>query len=157
MVHAFKRLVREAGWAPLAVCLLALAVCDPRSGTQYWSIHFLGGAAVAFFFFHAARVAHAAHGEPAPPDWRRFAFFAACASAAAWEIGEFLIDHAMGSWLQKGLQDTAGDLAFAMLGAAMLLMMARPRLSSPVSSSARKEWMNDQPAARHRRTHPYRS
>jgi hypothetical protein len=111
-----KRLAREAAWAPVAV--LALAWCVGRTRFAHdlwWSLHVLGGAALAFFFLRAAGQARLRYAA---------AFALACSGALGWELAEYAIDQTFGTTLQEGLVDTMSDLFFSVCGAAACLAWA---------------------------------
>ena len=114
------RVLREALWAPAAIVVLNVIVAGLPQADGLWSLlHFLGGAAVAFFYYKVARIA-----VPMVAAWRYlFAFALACATALAWEIVEFIVDQFAGTTLQQGNFDTMSDLILGMAGAAVYLVI----------------------------------
>ncbi|OGA30506.1 MAG: hypothetical protein A3I01_19815 [Betaproteobacteria bacterium RIFCSPLOWO2_02_FULL_65_24] len=120
----FGRLLREAAWPPVAVLVLfAILLETPDNLEPFWQLHFLGGAAMAFFFFQAVRIAAAWLGTLRPIGHYLLAFALACVVALIWEIGEFAADQLWGMLLQKNLEETMGDLVFAALGALSALVL----------------------------------
>jgi hypothetical protein len=112
-------LLREAAWAPAGVVLLSvIAIASPYAEDLYWPLHFLGGAALAIFFFEGLRIAGDFVG---PIRWRArhvFAFALACTVAIFWELAEFAVDEIAGTRLQESLLDTMVDLLLDLIGAA---------------------------------------
>jgi hypothetical protein len=118
------RLVREAGWAPgLVLALFAVLIDTPDTLEPFWPLHFLGGAAMAFFFFQASHIAAGWIGTLRPAGHYLLAFASACLVALLWEIGEFAADRLRATLLQKSLEETMGDLIFAALGALSALAL----------------------------------
>jgi|SRR5438477_9802144 len=115
------RVLREALWAPAAIVVLNVIVAGLPQADGLWSLlHFVGGAAVAFFYYKLAGIA-----VPMVTAWRYlFAFALACATALAWELGEFALDQTFGTTLQEGRVDTMSDLMLSVCGAALFLAFA---------------------------------
>jgi uncharacterized membrane protein YjdF len=112
-------LLREAAWAPAGVVLLSvIAIGSPYADALYWPLHFLGGAALAFFFFEALRIARELIGAVQVRARYVFAFALACTVAIFWELAEFAVDEIAGTQLQEDLWDTMVDLLLDLLGAA---------------------------------------
>jgi hypothetical protein len=127
---ALVRLFRDGGWAPLAVIVLnALVVASPWAHSLYWLLHLLGGAALAYFFFHAYRIFEVS-GSARPLVAYALAFSLACTVGVLWEIAEFALDELTGSALQESLGETMHDLLLDVLGAAAALA-ALPRRGRP--------------------------
>jgi len=115
---AAARVLREAGWAPLAVVVLnAIVVPTPYAHDLYWLLHLLGGAALAYFFLKASRVADDLAGSTRPLTGYVLAFSLTCAVAILWEIAEFALDSVNGSGLQENLAETMLDMVFDVAGA----------------------------------------
>ena len=114
-------MLREALWAPAAIVVLNVIVAGLPQADGLWSLlHFVGGAAVAFFYYKLAGIA-----VPMVTAWRYlFAFALACATALAWELGEFALDQTFGTTLQEGRVDTISDLMLSVCGAALFLAFA---------------------------------
>jgi hypothetical protein len=116
------RVLREAAWAPLAVLVsYAVLPATPFQPDLYWPLHFLGGAAMAFFFLQVLQMAGSVPGTLRSVGRYLAAFAAACTVTVFWEIAEFAWDQLTGSRLQRDLQETMGDLIFAVLGTASAL------------------------------------
>jgi hypothetical protein len=60
-------------------------------------------------------------GELRPGGRYLLAFTAACSTALAWEIAEFMSDQLLGTALQEGNLDTMSDLMLGLAGAAAYL------------------------------------
>jgi hypothetical protein len=121
--------LRDAGWAPALV--FALHVVASRGFHVYdrfplfdVPMHFLGGAAMAYFFHTAAlngarlrvlgpyqRLSHLA-----------LVFAWVCTVAVCWEFAEWITDHYFGTHAQMGdLDDTLKDILVGMVGGSVLL------------------------------------
>jgi hypothetical protein len=122
--------LREAAWAPLLVfCLFIAAAGILDAYTRFPSLdiptHFLGGAAVTYFFRCAFANAQSVAGllpnvSPAGP-----AFGCTAGTTILWELFEFLSDRLVGSHLQHGAGDTWSDVIFGLAGGAAYLALRR--------------------------------
>lgn len=130
------QLLRAAAWAPLLVLLAhQISMRTPWRSDLNWVIHFLGGAAAAYFLFHAARTFARELGPLRPLAHHLLAFALTAVVALSWEFAEFVIDHQWRWRLQQSLTDTMGDLFFGMLGAICALsVVAVATAMRPVSS-----------------------
>jgi hypothetical protein len=118
----FERLLREALWAPLLIVLASLALGRVLAAQDlWWLMHVLGGAAVAFCYLRATRIAGALLGDLRIGTRYVLAFTAACSTALAWEMLEFTSDQFFGTDLQEGEMDTMSDLLLSVAGAAAYL------------------------------------
>ncbi len=116
------RLLREALWAPAMIVLGALVLAHlPRAPHWWWLLHIVGGAAVAFCYLRAIRIAAPRLGALQPAGAYLLAFALSCSSALGWEIGEFAVDQIAGTTLQQGNFDTMSDLILGVAGAAVYL------------------------------------
>jgi len=115
------RVLLQALWAPASILMLSVVVARLARADGLWSLlHFLGGAAVAFFYCRLAGIAL-----PMTVAWRYlFAFALACTTALGWELAEFAIDQVAGTSLQEGRVDTMSDLMLSVCGAALFLAFA---------------------------------
>jgi hypothetical protein len=117
-----RRLLREALWAPALIVLVAVALAHlPRAPDWWWLLHIVGGAAVAFCYLRAIRIANPLLGVLRPAGAYLLAFALACTTALGWEIGEFIVDQLAGTTLQQGNYDTMSDLILGIAGAAAYL------------------------------------
>ena len=115
--------VAAGAWAPVVVVLVSLpASSAPFAEGLYPVLHVAGGAALAYFFRRAVRLAYT--GWP-PLLSSLVAFSLACTGALAWEMAEFAIDVVFGTTLQAGLLDTMTDLILACAGAGAWLALRR--------------------------------
>lgn len=119
---AVWRLFRRAGWAPFAV-LVAHRIVLVSDLRQYpvcdWLLHFSGGLAIAYFFFHLVRFLEPLLGGLALPARALLAATGGCTVAAAWELAEFAYSGVRGIILQHSLTETMVDLFNSCLGAAL--------------------------------------
>lgn len=125
-------LLRVAAWAPISVLILhAIVLRTPWRQTLDWLLYFLGGAATAYFLFHAARLLTQVLGQLRMPTHYMLAFGLTCTIAVGWEIIEFLSDQILGTQVQHSLVETMRDLICGVLGAVfslvcvLLLMLVR--------------------------------
>jgi len=121
---AIGRLLRDAAWAPLGVVLLHVVAAHFLGHEPYVDpvMHFLGGAAIAFFLRRAAEIGRPLVGEPSPLGLDLMAFGLAVVAGLVWEFGEFLSDVFLGSHAHTSVGNTLRDLLLDLLGAAGLLL-----------------------------------
>ncbi len=119
MAHVLGRIGREAIWAPLAVLIVHWLAGGWLGHEPFVDpvMHFLGGAAVAFFFWHAAKSARGYLGDLPPVALGLLAFGLATTAAVGWEFAEFLLDRIRGTHIQRGLANTMRDLFLGVSGA----------------------------------------
>ncbi len=138
MLNRFVQLLRAAAWAPILVLLAhQVSMRTPWRSDLNWTIHFLGGAAAAYFLFHAARACARELGTLRPVTHHLLAFALAVVVALGWEFAEFTIDHLWRWRLQQSLTDTMGDLFFGTIGAATALGIVALREAARPASSLR--------------------
>jgi hypothetical protein len=111
MLSSLFRLFLRAAWAPIAVLILHRAIAgtslrDPLDFT----VHFLGGAAIAFFLFHAIECFPTFIGRITAPSHYLFSFTSACTVGLFWEFGELLSDVFLHTHIQHDLHETLSDL-----------------------------------------------
>lgn len=118
-----RRLALRAGWAPAAVILFHAAVARLSADRQAFdpAMHFLGGAAIAYFLWHAADLWKEWLGGPAPAARGLIVFCAATTVAVFWEFAEFSSGALLGAYSQLSLKETMADLFRGCLGAASYL------------------------------------
>jgi len=112
------------GWAPLAVVILHVALAGYGLSDRFdHHLHFLGGAAIAYFF-------HGLFAKFPPPlaihsHWIHYllAFTSACTVALFWEFAEFTSDRIRYTNIQHSLTETMLDLAFGVAGATISLFL----------------------------------
>src|SRR5262245_46413054 len=118
------RILRDAAWAPVAVLLLhALVVQTPYRAHMAFVLHFLGGAAIAYFFFRCLHIGGAVLGSLRQVTQYLLGFALASTVAVLWEIGEFASDQFLGTHVQKSLSETMSDLIAGLVGAACSLVV----------------------------------
>lgn len=135
MANRILRLLRTAAWAPVVVLLLhQLSMRSVWRSELNWVIHYLGGAAAAYFLYHALHVFVRELGPLRRPAHHLLAFALTAVVALGWEFAEFAIDHLLRWRLQQSLTDTMGDLFFGLLGAlTALAMVALREANRPVA------------------------
>lgn len=119
MTDKLKQLLIRAGWAPISVVLLHAGVVGftGHERSLDFLIHFLGGAAIAYFLSHALAIWKS--------TFENLGFFArsltvfcfTCTVALFWEFAEFLSGSLTGIYTQLSLEETMGDLFMGCLGA----------------------------------------
>jgi hypothetical protein len=110
-------LLRKAGWAPLGAIALhwVVSVLGVREAADNL-VHFCGGAAIAFFAWHACRAFAPWIGMVRPAAWHAAAFMVACTAAVFVEIFEFGSDQLLGTKVQHSLFETMMDLVSGVAG-----------------------------------------
>ena len=118
------RVGRSALWAPLSVFVLHILAGGWLGHEPFVDpvMHFLGGAAAAFFFWEAIACARSYLGDFTPLASGLLAFGMASVAAVVWEFGEFLLDWYRGTHLQRDLADTMRDLFLGLSGATAYLV-----------------------------------
>jgi hypothetical protein len=129
--EALGEALRGAAWAPLSV-LGAHAVASlgfdayRRFPPLDLPMHFLGGAAIAFFFDRLGRAARSRGllGAPAPIVRAVLLMSLATSAAVFWEFAEFFSDRFLGTRAQLGLEDTLLDMFLGFAGGAGYAFLA---------------------------------
>jgi len=106
-----RPLLRRAAWAPLLVLTLHQAVlCTPWRQPLDFAMHFSGGAAIAFFLWHA--IDGFARWLDALTPFARylFAFTPACTVGLFWEFAELYSDAVHHTHIQHSVHETMRDL-----------------------------------------------
>lgn len=123
VTEVLKQIGLKALWAPAAVVIVHWfagewlghePLVDPV-------MHFSGGLAAAFFFWHAASYARRYLGDLSPLALGLLSFGLATAAAVGWEIAEFVVDHLGGTDIQRDLPNTMRDLILGVGGAVVYL------------------------------------
>jgi hypothetical protein len=135
--------IRRAAWAPVlvfAVNVLLWLVFGAYSLFPWLDIpmHFIGGAAIAYFALHALRTAASCGliGLPHRNTIRLASFAFACAAAVFWELAEYAVDPYFETKLQHGMADTLFDVLLGLGGA--LCYLALKRESGPADGRSFK-------------------
>jgi hypothetical protein len=120
-----KNIIYKAGWAPVSVVLfhsLLSALIGHRRSLDP-AMHFLGGAAIAYFFYKAIAMASKWFGEATLPARPVIAFCFATTIAVFWEFMEFTGGKATGVSAQVSLEETMYDLILGCSGALTYLLI----------------------------------
>jgi hypothetical protein len=124
--EAWMLVLRRAWWAPVgAIALHKLAPAFGLHEELDNVVHFLGGAAAAYFSFRWCEVFGPRLGATRTWTHHLASFCLACTAGVFVEIGEFAADQLFGSHTQKSLRETMLDLVSDVAGAlAVLLVLA---------------------------------
>jgi len=124
MISAFTRLLLRAGWAPIAVLILhAIVIRTSFRQPLDFTMHFCGGAAIAYFMFEAQQVFQRVLGTPTAFGRYLIAFALACTVGVFWEFGEFFSDAFLHTHIQGSLPETMSDLIADATGAIVSLLL----------------------------------
>jgi hypothetical protein len=118
------RLLIRAGWAPVAVVMVhaAITLLFGHKPSLDPAMHFLGGAAGAYFASHVLLEARAWFGEPARGARAAIVFCITATAALFWEFLEFVSGLLMGHSSQHSIPETMADLMLGCAGAAVLVI-----------------------------------
>jgi hypothetical protein len=138
VISSLWNLLLKAGWAPVAVVVFHAIVAKTslRSPLDF-TIHFLGGASIAFFLFHALEGFRNLFGNPTALGHYLFSFALACTVGLFWEFGELFSDTFLHTHIQRSIGETMSDLIADATGATTSLFVVaiviciRKRCSSP--------------------------
>lgn len=121
--------LREAAWAPLGVFLLYFIAYQLELYFIYPPLdiptHFLGGAAIAYFFLSAISNSQKVVGPIPYPVQLLFALTSTGTTAVLWEFVEFSIDFTFGSSHMLGIEDTMKDLFLGLLGGLVCVVLSQ--------------------------------
>jgi len=123
--------LREAAWAPAGVLLfyaigLALGLFKIFPPLDI-PAHFLGGAAITYFYRSAIKHSQNLVGDIPQPIQILFALTATGTTAVLWEFYENILDYFFGFHIVLGLADTLKDLVLGLFGALILSLFYRQR------------------------------
>ena len=139
--------VKRAGWAPLSLFTFHMVAMLELGLYQRYSrlddvMHVIGGVVIAWFFLTVwrAAIATGVAGRPAPALTPLLVLSLTAFAAMGWEVAEYVLDHLMGTHLQKSLDDTMSDMMYGLLGGALLVALSRrARQPVPRAASAARE------------------
>ena len=119
-----KTLLIRAAWAPLAVLIghAAIVLVFGHQRALDPALHFLGGAAGAYFATHAIVLASAWFGHPSPGARSMIAFCLTATAALFWEFEEFATGQMSGHSSQFSLEETMADLLLGCGGALVFVV-----------------------------------
>lgn len=131
-----KHAIHQSAWAPLLVLLFyAIAAKGFNAYLIYpWldmPTHFLGGAAITYFFLCAINHGQALLGEIPVLIRKLLALGLTATTAIVWEFLEFLSDVALGTKMNLGVADTLADLFFGLLGGVVVIALQRAGAARP--------------------------
>ncbi len=129
------RSVRAAGWAPIGVFLLHVALVATGAYAAYPSLdipmHLGGGIVIAYFFAESLAVA-VRSGLLGAPNRLAVAVMVlgcTCGAAVGWEFAEWAHDQLFAPGDARGYHDTLLDMALGVLGGGLFVAVsARRRL-----------------------------
>ena len=117
MTPLFRLFVR-AGWAPLAVLIFhQIILRTPYRQQLDFVMHYSGGVAIAFFFWHALNCLASWFGQLTPFARHLFTFALACTLGLFWEFAELFSDVFYGTHIQHSVHETMRDLVADATGA----------------------------------------
>lgn len=125
-VDWFIATLREAAWAPLGVFGFYLVglVFDwyDRFPPLDIPTHFMGGAAITYFFRSAIKQSQKFLGDIPALIQVLFAFTCTGTTIILWEFYENAFDYLFGTTMVRGLEDTIVDMFIGMMGALVLTL-----------------------------------
>lgn len=123
-----RKVFKKSAWAPLSVFIFYVIAAKGFNAymTYPWldmPTHFVGGAAMTYFFWIAA-----IHVQPLLGDIPKLVqLILSCGltaiTAITWEFLEFISDFTLGTKMNLGVVDTLSDLFFGLLGAVVLVTL----------------------------------
>ncbi|GEM_PF-721781 len=146
-----SRLLLRAGWAPLAVLVFHQAIMrTPWREPLDFVMHYSGGVAIAFFFWHALDCFASWFGQLTAFARYLFTFALACTAGLFWEFAELYSDVVHGSHIQHSIHETMRDLIADATGALttlafVLLIRSVTRRKYRQQPSARNQGETTQP------------
>ena len=136
---------RRAAWAPLTVFIFHLIATKFFNAYHYFPnldipMHFLGGLAIAYFFYHASIFASVFKLLPAFHRLNHIilVFSLTCSTTIFWEFSEFIADHLFNTYTQLGLEDTLFDMFLGIIGGLTWLVFSQTCFSSKIISFEEK-------------------
>jgi hypothetical protein len=125
MISKILKLVSKAGWAPFSVLLFhnGVARLFGHNPALDPAMHFLGGIAIAYFFYTAIEVGIAWFGITKPFPMACVAFCMATTVAVFWEFIEFAGGLFVEQKSQTSLDETMYDLLLGCGGAMVCIIL----------------------------------
>jgi hypothetical protein len=125
MFSNIKKIFFQAAWAPFAIVLLHNSI------SFFWghkpsldpTMHLLGGAAIAYFFHVAIRIANTWFGNPKPIAHLFLTYCISVTATVFWEFLEFAGDRTTGGKVQSSVTETMYDLLLGSSGALLFLII----------------------------------
>ncbi len=118
-----KELWRSGFWAPLAVFVAHVTLSLTFNAYERLPevdipVHFVGGIAIAFFFYRTLGILSEYDIVNRVDGLVRAVLLVALTATAAvlWEFAEYASDHVIGTHTQEGLEDTLLDMLLGLLG-----------------------------------------
>ena len=129
LINWIAATLRESAWAPLSVFGfylfgLALHLFDLFPPLDV-PTHFMGGAAITYFYRSAIRHSQNVVGEIPLSIQVIFAFTCTGTTTILWEFYENILDRFFGFHMVRGLEDTLVDLVLGLSGALVLSLFYR--------------------------------
>ncbi|HRH94299.1 MAG TPA: hypothetical protein PLB55_00115 [Prosthecobacter sp.] len=118
------RLLLRAGWAPLAVLIFhQMILRTPYRQQLDFVMHYSGGVAIAFFFWHSLDCFASWFGQLTSFARYLFTFTLACTMGLFWEFTELFSDVFRGTHIQHSVHETMRDLIADATGALTTLAL----------------------------------
>jgi hypothetical protein len=129
--HWLVPALREAAWAPLGILGFYFVARTFQLFKLFPPLdiptHFLGGAAITYFYRVTLRHSQKLVGEIPNPVQVLLAFTCTGTTAIFWEFYENILDFFFQTQLVRGVQDTVMDLLMGLLGALVLSLFYKRR------------------------------
>ena len=130
MKNWLGKCLRQAAWAPLAVFVFYVVAAKGFDAyIRYpWldmPTHFVGGAAITYFFLVGIAQSEAQLGPIPRPVQLALSLGLTAITAVVWEFLEFASDVALGTKMNLGVSDTLSDLFFGLLGGVVVIACYR--------------------------------
>ena len=124
ILKSLLHLLLRAGWAPVAVLIFHAAMAKTSLRTPLdFTIHFLGGASMAYLMYRALESFAFLLGQVTFLGQLIFSFALACTVGVFWEFTEFFRDTMYHTHIQQSLQETMLDLVADAAGATASLLL----------------------------------
>ena len=125
MKKTLLRVMKDAAWAPISVFVLHVVFARIFGHEPYVDpvIHFLGGAAIAFFFWCCVEAAPGLVGAPTRLAINALVIGLATLAAVLWELGELMSDILLGTNIQHSAPNTRRDLSLGVAGAVVFVIV----------------------------------
>jgi hypothetical protein len=124
VLFAIYKLPQRVAWAPIAVLIFHAIIAKTRLRTPLdFTMHFLGGASMAYVFFHTTDYLSVVLGKVTEVGRYLFAFALACTVGVFWEFAEYTSDVYRHTHIQQSLPETMSDLIADATGAATCLLL----------------------------------
>jgi hypothetical protein len=124
VLSALYQLLLRVAWAPIVVLIFHALIAKTRFRAPLdFTMHFLGGASMAYVFFYALDHLSFLLGSVTRGGRYLFSFSLACTVGVFWEFAEYASDVYRHTYIQQNLPETMSDLIADASGAAACLAL----------------------------------